>query len=235
MIFLLLIAIAFLVKHVIRKKRYQQTEYYAQTKKPYLMLLNDKGALGEYHIYHYLKDLKGHKRFLFNCYIPKNNDETTEIDAIMIHESGIYVFESKNYSGWIFGTETQKYWTQSLPAGGRQGQKNRFLNPIIQNKVHLKWLQSYLEVEAALLYSMIVFSERCTLKHIKLTSEQHCVINRYDVFAEVQRKALRVRKRLTEEEIEKLYEKLYPLTQIDAAQKMMHIQTVQQKQKAGRY
>lgn len=235
MMFLVLIAIAFLVRFFIRKKRYEQTEYYTQTQKPYIVLLNDKGALGEYHTYDYLKDLKGHKRFLFNCYLPKENGETTELDVIMIHESGIYVFESKNYSGWIFGTETQKYWTQSMPTGGRRVKRNHFLNPIIQNKVHLKWLQSYLGIKPALICSIIVFSERCTLKSIKLTSDQHCVINRYDVLIEVQHKAQLAGKRLTEAEIEKLYEKLYPLTQIDTAQKMMHIQVVQQKQKAGRH
>lgn len=39
---------------------------------------------------------------------------TYEIDLIMISETGIYVFESKNYSGWIFGDEKQRYWTQIL-------------------------------------------------------------------------------------------------------------------------
>mgnify|MGYP002509292044 CR=1 FL=1 len=35
---------------------------------------------------------------LFNLYIPKDNGETTELDVVLLHESGIYVFESKNYS-----------------------------------------------------------------------------------------------------------------------------------------
>jgi len=231
MILLGLILIALLIRTVVRKKRYEHSEYYAQTKKPYFALLGDKGALGEYYTYHYLKNLNGYKRFLFNCYLPKDNGETTELDVIMIHESGIYVFESKNYSGWIFGTETQQYWTQTMPAGGQKPQKNRFFNPIMQNKVHLKWLQSYLKIDLALFYSYIVFSERCTLKNIKLTSKQHHVINRYDVLSEVQCNATSAGKCLSDEEVELLYEKLYPLTQVDTLQKLKHIHVVQEKQK----
>ena len=44
----------------------------------------------------------------------------------MIHEKGIFVFESKNYSGWIFGSADQLNWTQSL----QNGEKHHFYNPI---------------------------------------------------------------------------------------------------------
>ena len=53
----------------------------------------------------------------------------------MIHEKGIFVIESKNYSGWIFGNERDKKWTQVLA----NGDKNYFFNPILQNKIHIKY------------------------------------------------------------------------------------------------
>ena len=65
--------------------------------------------------------LKGFERkggkFLFNLYIPKLNDETTEVDVVLIHPKGFFVIESKNYNGWIFGSEKNRYWTQTLPMG----------------------------------------------------------------------------------------------------------------------
>ena len=64
-----------------------------------------------------MNSLEGTKRYLFNLYLPKDDGGTTEIDVVFLHDSGMYVFESKNYSGWIFGTETQKNWTQTLPMG----------------------------------------------------------------------------------------------------------------------
>ena len=64
------------------------------------------GEIGEYLIWKELKSFerKG-GRFLFNLYIPKANDETTEIDVVLIHPKGFFVIESKNYNGWIFGNE----------------------------------------------------------------------------------------------------------------------------------
>lgn len=49
----------------------------------------------------------------------------TEVDLIYINTSGIYVIESKNYSGWIFGDFKQKYWTQTFKT-----EKHKFYNPV---------------------------------------------------------------------------------------------------------
>ena len=145
--------------YAIKKRQYEKTEYYIQTKYSYISVKRNKGRLGEFYTYKYLKSLKGYKRYLFNLYLPKENDETTELDVVLLHESGLYVFESKNYSGWIFGTETQQYWIQTLPTGRGRSKKTRFFNPIIQNKVHLKWLQRFLEDTTLPFYSYIVFSK----------------------------------------------------------------------------
>ena len=230
MMYVFIIVIIYTI-YFIKKKQYEKTEYYLQTKIPYGRVRLDKGHLGEFYIYKYLKAFDGYKRFLFNVYLPKENGETTEIDVILLHETGIYVFESKNYSGWIFGTETQQYWIQTLPVGKSKSQKTKFFNPIIQNKVHLKWLRQFLGDESRLpFYSYIVFSDRCTLKEIILTSGNHFVINRYNIFAAIRDNAMRVGKQLEQKEIDSLYEKLYPLTQISEAQKLAHIENVQRKQ-----
>ena len=114
LVILILGAITFAFLFIIN---YKKSEYYSITHIPFLKVYFNKGRFGEYLTYTKLKSLKGYKRFLFNVYIPKDDGTFTEIDAIMLHESGIYVFESKNYDGWIFGSEAQKYWTQSLASG----------------------------------------------------------------------------------------------------------------------
>lgn len=75
------------------------------------------------------------KRVLRDMYIPYNN-ETKQIDVLLITEFGIYVIESKDYSGWIFGSENNKNWTQSLNKNSRYS----FYNPIWQNRSHIKAL-----------------------------------------------------------------------------------------------
>lgn len=212
-------------------KNYKETEYYKATHLPYFQMRFDKGRLGEYYTYKYLKALPGNKRYLFNCYVPKDDGTTTEIDIILLHESGVYVFESKNYSGWIFGNETQTKWTQTLPVGKGKSQKSYFFNPIIQNKLHIKWLQTYLQDEYPDLpfYSYIIFSDRCTLKNVKLTSNSHFVINRYNILKAVSLQISKSQVVLIPEKLNAVYEKLYPLTQVDETVKTSHVENIHKK------
>lgn len=226
---LLLLILAFFVICIVKKTQYEKTDYYRQTQNSYLKLWFDKGLLGEFYIYKYLRPLSGYKRYLFNLYLPKEDGETTELDVVLIHESGIYVFESKNYSGWIFGTESQQYWTQTLPAGKGRSQKRQFFNPIFQNKGHLKWLQVFLSDQTLPFYSYIVFSDRCTLKNITLTTGEHFVVNRYDLLPGIQKNIAKTGTQLSPDKIDILAQKLYPLTQIEEAKKIQHIKNIEQK------
>lgn len=226
LLFLVFVIIAI---YIIEKRQYEKTQYYHQTRNSYIKVRFNKGLLGEFYIYKYLRSLEGYKRYLFNLYLPKENGETTELDVVLLHESGVYVFESKNYSGWIFGTETQKYWTQTLPAGKGRSQKRQFFNPILQNKGHLKWLQAFLSDQSIPFYSYIVFSDRCTLKNITLTTGKHFVINRYNLLSCVQKNIVKSSVQLSQDKIDILFEKLYPYTQIDEAGKIRHIKNIEQK------
>lgn len=215
---------------VASKFRYKKTDYYDQTHKSFWSMQFDKGSQGEYLIWDSLQQLPGYKKFLFNCYLPKRNGESTEVDLILLHESGIYVFESKNYSGWIFGTETQQYWTQSLPGRYGQAHKVKFFNPILQNQAHLKWLGEYLGIDSHFFYSCIVFGDECTLKDITLTSGRHYVTNRSNLFAAISSHIQLSITKLSPEQIDSLYAKLFPLTQVDAEQRAQHIKEVKEIQ-----
>lgn len=216
---------AAIIIYMIKKGRYKKTEYYIQTKNPYGKMRRNKGQQGEFYTYKNLRPLKGYKRFLFNCYLPKEDGETTEVDVILLHESGIYVFESKNYSGWIFGTETQRYWMQTF----KNGSKEYFLNPVIQNRGHLKWLRAFLEGNTIPFYSYIVFGDHCILKDITLVSNQHYIVHLCDILNSVRRNAARAERQISAEQIDSLYEKLYPLTQVRKAVKRAHIKNIQKK------
>ena len=124
---------------------YKESTYYKITKQPYFALHRNVGLYGEYLTYKKLQSLeKKGAKFLFNVYVPKENGETSEIDVLMICEKGLFVFESKNYSGWIFGTEDQLHWYQTLKKGWGKSQKEQFYNPIMQNNSHIKHLTAFL-------------------------------------------------------------------------------------------
>lgn len=56
--------------------------------------------------------------------------EYVQIDCVAINQQGIFVFESKDYSGYIYGDGLHKSWTQVLNYGKT---KHQFYNPIRQN------------------------------------------------------------------------------------------------------
>lgn len=68
---------------------------------------------------------------LNNITVPHGNG-STQIDHIIVSKRGIFVVETKHYSGWIFGEENDKYWTQTFTRS-----KHQFQNPIRQNYKHL--------------------------------------------------------------------------------------------------
>ena len=168
-------------------------------------------------------------RVLRNAYIPKKNGETSEIDVLYLTEKGIFVIESKNYSGWIFGNEKDQKWTQSLP----NGQKNRFYNPIRQNRGHIKWLRSYLGGDVPM-FSIVVFSERCELKKITVTSDDVAVIKRPDLQKTIRQIWKSAPSCMDEQQLDELYEKLEPLTHAKRATKKAHVEDIRGQQEGRR-
>lgn len=216
-------------------KKYKETSYYKNTKQPYLSVLNNSGRYGEYLMYKKLAGLEnGGAKFLFNVYIPKSNGETTEIDMLMICSKGIFVFESKNYSGWIFGGENQKNWYQTLPTGKGKSHKEVFYNPIMQNKSHVNHLDKFIKGSSPI-YSVVVFSDKCTLKDIQIESSDVGLVYLSQLNQAVSN-VLNERNGIVLDGnyITMLYDKLYPYSQVSEAQKAQHIQKIQDNKNVNR-
>lgn len=216
------------------REQYNETEYAIQTKNSYERVMRDRGLSGEYLIYKALETLDGPRKFLFNLYLPTRNGGTTELDVVLLHESGIYVFESKNYSGWIFGSEQQQYWTQTLPARRRQSQKHPFYNPILQNDGHINGLYQMLRHVQLLsgpppYYSYIVFGNHCVLMNVPQGRGNVHVLSLGELFFAVQENAIGAGGRLTASEIETLYEHLEPYAHRDDTVKQAHIENIRLK------
>lgn len=221
---ILIPAIIIIIVLIKNNKEYKNGAYYQITKYPYFSVKHNTGRYGEYLTYKYLKKFETNgAKFLFNIYIPKENGETTEIDVLMICKKGLFVFESKNYSGWIFGSENQKNWYQTLPTGRGRSHKEHFYNPIMQNRSHIKHLKAFLG-EQLPMRSIIVFSDRCTLKSVQIRSNDISVINRYNVAQVVSGVCNQIpNDLLTDNDITEIYNKLYPYTQVDEIAKMQHV------------
>lgn len=126
--------------------------------KPFL-----KGKVGELavavHVKLYLKDPR--YILLNDCTLPDEQAGTTQIDHILLSPFGIFVIETKNYTGWIFGSERQKMWTQKI-----YKKSYKFQNPLHQNYKHMKVLEEVLSdiLEPQHLHSVIVFMPESEFK-----------------------------------------------------------------------
>ena len=133
------------------------------------------------------------------------------------------MLESKNYSGWIFGSAEQKNWTQCF----NKNKKYQFYNPILQNQTHINALSNFLKIPKDSFKSYILFSDRCELKKIPPNCEQYIIIHRNKLLDNI-RPELRKRSVIySKEQVNKFYDLLYPLTQISAEEKKKHISSIQ--------
>lgn len=114
------------------------------------------------------------KAIFHDLYIQKPNGQYTQVDVAVATKVGIIVFEVKDYSGWIFGNEHQKYWTQLLAYGK---EKHRFYNPVMQNLGHIQAIRQCLPQNPGIpFYSVIVFFGNSKLKNVICNANNTFVI-----------------------------------------------------------
>lgn len=101
-----------------------------------------KGARGEWFIAKKLSYLDSvHYKILNDILIPSyGNTSTAQIDHVVVSNYGIFVIETKDYDGWIFGSANQEYWTRVI-----YKYKDRIKNPIWQNYGHIKAVQELVQ------------------------------------------------------------------------------------------
>lgn len=91
---------------------------------------------------------------LLNHVTIRVEDGTTQVDHILVSRFGVFVIETKDYSGWIFANEADSTWTQVLFRW-----RFRFQNPLFQNKRHVRAVRGLLDfLPPEAVRSIVVFS-----------------------------------------------------------------------------
>jgi len=124
-----------------------------------------RGIIGELKVKLVLGKTKEGKKYVFNNYMLTFEGKSSQIDHILVNQSGVFVIETKNYSGRIYGNENQHEWTQVLNYGKV---KNRLYNPVKQNATHVYRLKKLLP-NLPYVNSVIVFVQNNT-KYIQAES-----------------------------------------------------------------
>lgn len=168
-----------------------------------------KGYYGEYLLFCELyKVVPGKCKILMNLNIPTEGLKTTEIDLILIHETGLYVFEIKHYKGTIYGNDTDANWTQYF----RTAKNNVFKNPVEQNKYHISALTKLLPETP--IHSCIVFTNYdCTLK-VKNSNQDIDICHLNSITKILKSRFKKSSRYLTISDIDNIFEKLSPFSQM---------------------
>jgi hypothetical protein len=108
---------------------------------------------------------------IFDSHLPKDKytvihnitlpteDGSTQIDHIVLAQYGIFVVETKNMSGWIFGNQKQEFWTQKIFK-----KTSKFQNPLRQNYKHTQTLEKILKIDRKTIFPVVVFIGDSTFK-----------------------------------------------------------------------
>lgn len=113
---------------------------------------------GECRVSRFLATLPSDYKTVNDIMLPTVDGATTQVDHAVVSRYGIFVIETKDYSGWIFGGENQRTWTQSFSGGRWSGtRKFHFQNPIRQNWRHVYTMADRLELPLRYFHNVVAF------------------------------------------------------------------------------
>lgn len=177
---------------------------------------NIRGKKGEQSVSKKLHSLPK-EYFIFNDIYLNIGNNSVQIDHVIISRYGIFVIETKNYTGWIYGGDSSEFWTKNV-----YGNKYEFRNPLKQNYSHVKALQTLFGITHDNLYfSIVVFLDKATLKCKKsenvvyLSELTNLILSKNNP-------------KLSDESVNKLSAILTENSINDKKQKQKHIERIQQ-------
>ena len=101
----------------------------------------------------------GHYHILRNLYIPKKDGNFAEIDLLLINETGLHIFECKDYHCALYGKTYDVNWRAIY----QNGKTHTLYNPILQNESHVKALLQYTNARYELFHSWIIFPDKAAI------------------------------------------------------------------------
>ncbi|WP_031537574.1 nuclease-related domain-containing protein [Bacillus sp. MB2021] len=191
-----------------------------------------KGELGEFKIDIQLSQLPKEYMYLSDLLIrnPKSSTGYSQIDHVIINPYGLFVIETKNYQGTIYGGKDGKTW---LING-----KFKMYNPLMQNYGHIQALKKFTDVKYHQYFiSMISFTKRCTFKieeELRKINSNELVIYDVELTEFINRKVAVLKLQyknpiFMKNDIEKIYNSLSNSNILDESIRKQHIDSIQTK------
>ncbi|MBO4306692.1 MAG: NERD domain-containing protein [Bacteroidales bacterium] len=174
-----------------------------------------QGNYGELRVSHILSQLP-EEYLVFNDVYLEIKGRSSQIDHVVISKYGVFVIETKNYSGAVYGGENAEKWAQYL-----NGERYDFRNPIKQNLSHVWAIKDTLHIAPSSIIPIVVFLNgadlHCNTNSAVLYTGQllSCILNHKTVA-------------FTADGVERLSQKLSENIVTDPGRKQKHIRSVRQ-------
>ncbi|PAE23867.1 nuclease-related domain-containing protein [Bacillus sp. 7894-2] len=190
------------------------------------------GELGEYKIDIQLHQLPKDFKHLSDLLVenPKAKTGYSQLDHIVITPFGVFVIETKNYQGTIYGGKDRKTWSVNG--------KFKMMNPFIQNYGHIQALKNFLDQKYHHLFiSMVSFTKRCTFKiddlELRKIASNDLIVYDVELFDYIHRKVsvLKLQHKeplLNDSEVLMIYDAIYAANIIDPSIREKHVQTLKE-------
>lgn len=118
------------------------------------------GVTGETYVSRLLSGLPSEYRCL-NDLLIRYKGHTLQIDHLVVSPHGVFIVETKNFRGKVYGSFGDRNWLQVL-----NGKKRQFYSPVRQNYRHVEVISDICGIKTGKVQSVVVFVGRCEL-HLK--------------------------------------------------------------------
>lgn len=174
-----------------------------------------KGEYGEHAVTTELEKLP-EEYHIFNDVYLENNGYSSQIDHVVISRYGVFVIETKNYSGDVYGSENAENWTQYL-----NGEGYEFRNPILQNRSHKMAIRNTLHIALTNIIPIVVFLGGANL-HCNTTSTVLYTVQLREYILNYQTIAF------SPDGVERLTQKMSKAMVTDSNRRINHIRKIRQ-------
>lgn len=110
------------------------------------------GEIGENAVASVLKKCDSGNALVINDYMTVEEGQSRQIDHICICSNGVFVIETKNFAGTIYGGQDEYMWQQYV-----NGQKHEFYSPLKQNITHMYCVKKLLPSDVPV-FQYVVFT-----------------------------------------------------------------------------
>lgn len=139
-----------------------------------------KGMIGEYRVNKLLKKAAlSYGGCELHDFMFTDDVSSSQIDHILLTQKAMYVIETKNYKGHIYGNEQSQNWTMTIKHINKHRTRNgktykkthiskhQFYNPIKQNQTHIRKIMNLTNFNQVLpIINIVVFGKRAYLKDV---------------------------------------------------------------------